>query len=168
MYKDRPRINPKSFMSSWQIIKELPKLRRPRFTACYTIMGRVLDRSPLGIGRKARRRVLTATNVNSSVRHQRRQKQAYQWPLPMLNLYFHLCYCWLLFWCWVWDFECLSPGYISLVVDMADGCVLWEPLHLHLRGQPVPFLEEYKRKELKTVKVISDTAMIQSQIDMCH
>lgn len=21
--------------------------------------------------------------------------------------------------------ECLSPGYICLVVDMADGCVLW-------------------------------------------
>lgn len=37
----------------------------------------------------------------------------------MLDLYFHLCYYWLL------DFECLSPGYISLVVDMADGCVLW-------------------------------------------
>lgn len=43
----------------------------------------------------------------------------------MLDLYFHLCYCWLLFWCWVWDFECLSSGYISLVVDMADGCALW-------------------------------------------
>lgn len=74
----------------------------------------------------------------------------------MLDLYFHLCYCWLLFWCWVWDLEYLSPGYISLVVDMADGCALWSLCHLHLRGQSVPFLEEYKRKELKTVKVISE------------
>lgn len=74
----------------------------------------------------------------------------------MLDLYFHLRYCWLLFWCWVWDLDYLSPGYISLVVDTADGCALWSLCHLHLRGQSVPFLEEYKRKELKTVKVISE------------
>lgn len=77
MYKDRPKINPKSFINSWQIIKEIPKLS---FHRLLHTMGRVFYRNPLGIGEKASRHVLTATNVNSSVRHQRRPSKPINGP----------------------------------------------------------------------------------------
>lgn len=72
--------------------------------------------------------MLIVVNVNSTMLGIKGDtKEAYKWPLPMHNLYFHfvllLAFFYLML---VLRFsECLSPGYICLVVDMADGCVLW-------------------------------------------